>query len=271
MQAGGTGFLISEDGYIMTNNHVVEGADKINVILKDRREFDAHVIGRDPTTDVAVIKIDGERFPYVRLRKPDRARAWGSGCSRSATPWDWTSPSRRGSSAPRDARCPIIRETLSQQGAENAGYAIESFIQTDAAINPGNSGGPLVNLRGEVVGVNSAIASNSGYSEGYGFAIPIDLARRVSDDLVRYGQVRRPVLGVQILEVGVEDVEAFQLPRVAGVVIKDYSGPGQPGGGRRDPARRRDRRHQRPARGPAATSCSGGSRASGRARRWRWR
>ncbi len=222
MQAGGTGFLISEDGYIMTNNHVVEGADKINVILKDRREFDARVIGRDPTTDVAVIKIEGERFAAVRLGDPDGTRV-GEWVLAIGNPLGLDFTVTAGIVSAKGRPLPIIRESLSQQGAGNAGYAIESFIQTDAAINPGNSGGPLVNLRGEVVGINSAIASNSGYSEGYGFAIPIDLARRVSDDLVRYGRVRRPVLGVTILDVGVEDAEAFQLPRVAGVVIQDYS------------------------------------------------
>jgi serine protease Do len=226
-QAGGTGFLISEDGYIMTNNHVVEGADKINVILKDRREFSARIIGRDPTTDVAVIKIEGERFPALRMGDPEGTRV-GEWVLAIGNPLGLDFTVTAGIVSAKGRPLPIIRETLSQQGAENPGYAIESFIQTDAAINPGNSGGPLVNLRGEVVGVNSAIASNTGYSEGYGFAIPIDLARRVADDLLRYGRVRRPVLGITIQDVTVDDVEAFRLPRVAGVVVQSFTGTDSP-------------------------------------------
>ncbi|HEX2225436.1 MAG TPA: trypsin-like peptidase domain-containing protein, partial [Thermoanaerobaculia bacterium] len=222
MQAGGTGFLISDDGYIMTNNHVVEGADRIRVILNDRREFDAQLVGRDPTTDVAVIKIEGTGFPALRTGSPDGTRV-GEWVLAIGNPLGLDFTVTAGIVSAKGRPLPIIQETLLQQGAENAGYAIESFIQTDAAINPGNSGGPLVNLRGEVVGVNSAIASASGYSEGYGFAIPIDLARRVADDLIRYGRVRRPVLGVSIGNVSVEDVEAYGLPKVAGVVVQDFS------------------------------------------------
>src|SRR5262249_8028518 len=114
---------------------------------------------------------------------------------------------------------PILRETSGSR------WAIEDFIQTDAPINPGNSGGPLVNLRGEVVGVNSAIASPTGYYSGYGFAAPIDLARRISDDLVRYHRVRRPALGVSITEVTPEDAEVFKLDRIQGVVAQDFPSP----------------------------------------------
>jgi serine protease Do len=226
-EAGGTGFLISADGHIMTNNHVVEGADKITVILRDRREYPAQVVGLDPTTDIAVIRIEGSGFPSVRMGNPEATRV-GEWVLAVGNPLGLDFTVTAGIVSAKGRPLPIIRETLQRQGQETAQLAIESFIQTDAAINPGNSGGPLVNLRGEVIGVNSAIASSSGFSEGYGFAIPIDLANRVGEDLIRYGRVRRPILGVQINEVTVEDAEVFQLPDVAGAVVQSFSSDASP-------------------------------------------
>jgi serine protease Do len=226
-EAGGTGFLISDDGHIMTNNHVVEGADRIRVIMQDRREFDARIIGRDPTTDVAVIRIEGRGFPVVRTGRPESARV-GEWVLAIGNPLGLDFTVTAGIISAKGRPLNIIAQTLLRGGQDQAGYAIESFIQTDAAINPGNSGGPLVNLRGEVIGVNSAIASQSGFSEGYGFAIPIDLAQRVADDLIRHGQVRRPILGVSIQEVTVEDAEVYRLPAVAGAVVQDFSAAGSP-------------------------------------------
>jgi serine protease Do len=226
-EAGGTGFLISGDGHIMTNNHVVEGAEKITVILRDRREYPAQIVGRDPTTDIAVIRIEGSGFPSVRLGNPEATRV-GEWVLAVGNPLGLDFTVTAGIVSAKGRPLPIIRETLQRQGQETAQLAIESFIQTDAAINPGNSGGPLVNLRGEVIGVNSAIASSSGFSEGYGFAIPIDLAQRVGEDLIRYGRVRRPILGVQINEVTVEDAEVFQLPAVAGAVVQSFSSDASP-------------------------------------------
>jgi serine protease Do len=216
MQGSGSGFVISRDGYIMTNNHVVEDATRIRVLLRDRREFDAKVIGRDPTTDVAVIKIEGSDLPTVRLGDPQRTRVgeWVLAIGNPLGNLDFTVTA--GIVSAKGRPLPIIRETSGNP------YSIESFIQTDAAINPGNSGGPLVNIRGEVIGVNSAIASETGYYEGYGFAIPIDIAKRVADDLIRYGRVRRPILGVNITEVGVEDAQLYHLPSVAGVLVQDF-------------------------------------------------
>jgi serine protease Do len=216
MQASGSGFLLSGDGYIMTNNHVVEGANTITVILRDRREFPAKVIGRDPNTDVAVIKIDGTNFPSVRLGDPERLRVgeWVLAIGNPLGELDFTVTA--GIVSAKGRPLDIIRTT------SNSPYAIESFIQTDAAINPGNSGGPLVNIRGEVIGVNSAIASETGYYEGYGFAVPIDIAKRVADDLIRYGRVRRPILGVNIRDVSVEDAELYKLPTISGVLVQDF-------------------------------------------------
>jgi len=225
-EAGGTGFLISEDGYILTNNHVVQGADQITVVMLDRREFRAQVVGRDPTTDVAVIRIEGRGLPVVRMGDPHQTRV-GEWVLAIGNPLglDFTVTAGIVSAKGRDIR--IIGQSL--RGEEQlAGYAVEAFIQTDAAINPGNSGGPLVNIRGEVVGVNSAIASETGLSQGYGFAIPIDLAGRVAEDLIRYGRVRRPILGVSIHDVTVEDAEVFGVPTVGGAVIQDFSMPNSP-------------------------------------------
>ena len=222
MQGSGSGFLISQDGYIMTNNHVVEDADEIIVKLKDRREFRATVIGKDPNTDVAVIKIEGNRFPHVRLGQPEDTRVgeWVLAIGNPLGNLEFTVTA--GIVSAKGRPLPIIRQSTGSL------YAIESFIQTDAAINPGNSGGPLVNIRGEVIGVNSAIASNTGYNEGYGFAVPIDIAKRVADDLVRYGRVKRPILGVSIAEVSVEDAEYYRLPSVSGVLVQDFSIPNGP-------------------------------------------
>ena len=221
-QAGGSGFLITDDGYVVTNNHVVEDASRVTVTLRDRREFPAVVVGRDPTTDVAVIKIEGENLPTARLGRSEDVQVgeWVLAIGNPLGHLEFTVTS--GIVSAKGRPLDIIQNTLRRRGDENANYAIEDFIQTDAAINPGNSGGPLVNLRGEVIGVNSAIASETGYSQGYGFAVPIDLVRRVADDLIRYGRSRRPVLGIQIAPVDPEDAEAFGLASVSGVVVQGF-------------------------------------------------
>jgi serine protease Do len=223
MPSQGTGFVITPDGYIMTNNHVVENADRIRVVTADRRRFDGRVIGRDPTTDIAVIKIEASGLPVARLGSSEQTQV-GEWVLAIGNPLGLENTVTAGIVSAKGRPLPILRQSLA--GTESEGYSIEDFIQTDAAINPGNSGGPLVNLRGEVVGVNSAIASGTGYFTGYGFAVPIDLARRVGDDLIRYGRSRRPLLGVRIADVDPEDAEVYQLPSVAGVKIDDFTGEG---------------------------------------------
>ena len=189
-EASGSGFIVSNDGYILTNNHVVADADKVTVTLFDKRTFDAKVIGRDPTTDVAVIKIDGNNLPDARARRRrERARRpVGARDRQSARPRLHGDGGHRQREGPQPARRPAAEQP----------YAITDYIQTDAAINPGNSGGPLLNIRGDVIGINSAIASGTGYYAGYGFAIPITLAKQVMDDLIKYGKVRRAVVGVSL-------------------------------------------------------------------------
>jgi serine protease Do len=219
LPGSGTGFIISPDGHIMTNNHVVEGASRISVTLHDRRQFSARVIGRDPTTDVAVIKIEGSGLPVARLGRSEGARV-GEWVLAFGNPLGLNFTVTSGIISAVGRPLGIIGQSL----GEDQPLAIEDFIQTDAAINPGNSGGPLVNLRGEVIGINTAIAgSRTGTFTGYGFAIPIDLARRVADDLIQYGRSRRPMLGVNITPVSPEDAEAFRLPRVAGAVVQGFA------------------------------------------------
>jgi serine protease Do len=224
-EAGGTGFIISNDGYILTNNHVVADADVINVVTMDRREFAAELIGRDPTSDVAVIRIRGDDLPTVRIGDPADTRV-GEWVLAVGNPLGLDFTVTAGIVSAKDRSIRIISRSIEDE--DLAALAVESFIQTDAAINPGNSGGPLINIRGEVIGMNTAIASNTGLSAGYGFAVPIDLANHVAEDLIRYGRWRRAVLGVAIAEVLVEDVEAFRLPSVAGAVVQGFSGPSTP-------------------------------------------
>ena len=225
--SGGSGFIISDDGYILTNNHVVDGADVLTVFLADRRSFPAEVVGRDPFTDVAVIKIDAANLTRLNfgssadLRVGEWIVAIGNpGFGGASTPLDYTVTVGIVSALGRPLQ--LLRRGLAENeetSGVNPGFAIEDFIQTDAVINPGNSGGPMVNLRGQVVGINSAIASQSGYYQGYGFAIPIDLAHRVMEDLVEYGQVRRAWLGVAMRQVDDVSAESYGLPTVSGVEL----------------------------------------------------
>ena len=209
----GSGFIVSRDGYILTNNHVVADADRVTIGLLDKRTFTARVVGRDPTTDIALIKIDATNLPVATLGDDRNARV-GQWVLAIGNPLqlDFTVTAGIISSKGRSLR-----------GLLPARYAIMDYIQTDAAINPGNSGGPLVNIRGEVIGVNSAIASQTGFYAGYGFAIPISLARQVMDDLIAHGRVRRAVLGVAIEDVTANTAQAAGLREIEGVVVQSYT------------------------------------------------
>jgi serine protease Do len=213
-QGSGSGFLVSRDGYILTNNHVVADAEHVTVRLTDNREFSARVVGRDPNTDVAVIKIDATDLPAATLGNSDAIRI-GDWVLAIGNPLGFTFTVTAGIISAKG-------RTLAGLYDEDARYQIQDFIQTDAAINPGNSGGPLVNLNGEVIGVNSAIASQTGYYAGYGFAIPINLARRVMADLIAHGRVQRAILGINIRDVNQEDAEFVGLERIAGVLVTAF-------------------------------------------------
>lgn len=230
----GSGFIVSDDGYVLTNNHVVEGAHEVRVELQDGRSFGATLVGSDPTTDVAVIQIegDGSDFSALSLGSSDDVRVgeWvlavgNPGFAASSGSLDYTVTAGIVSALGRPLR--LINNDLRQDPrfADNnfSNFAIEDFIQTDAAINRGNSGGPMVNLRGQVIGINSAIYSETGSYQGYGFAIPIDLARRVMEDLVVYGRVRRAYLGISMYPVVEDDAVAYNLPEVAGALIQSVT------------------------------------------------
>jgi len=213
----GSGFIISADGYILTNNHVVDEADRLKVRLVDKREFNAKVVGRDPDTDVAVIKIDASGLPTVPLGNSDAIKIGE---------WVLAVGNPLGDEMTFTVTAGIVSgkgRLLQGLQQPNQLYRIGDFIQTDAAINPGNSGGPLVNLRGQVIGINSAIASPTGYYSGYGFAIPINLARTVSEQLIATGKVTRAVLGVSIREADPDDAADVGLDAIRGVVVRGYS------------------------------------------------
>ncbi|MEE8250782.1 MAG: trypsin-like peptidase domain-containing protein [Gemmatimonadales bacterium] len=220
-QGTGSGFIISPDGYIITNNHVVEGAERNIVSLFDRREYSAELVGRDQNTDIAVLKIEAAGdLPTAALGNSDSVRVG-----------EWVlaigNPLGRTFAFTVTAGIVSAKGRL-LQGLQNSNYAIHDFIQTDAAINPGNSGGPLVNIHGQVVGVNSALVSSTGLYTGYGFAVPMNLAYRVTEMLISEGRVTRSLLGVSIRDATPEDAEFVGLDSIYGVTIQSFSGTNSP-------------------------------------------
>ena len=211
LQGSGSGFIIDDNGHIITNHHVVENAIDVKVRLVDGREFNAHLVGSDPNSDVAVIRVEArDPLPTSRLGNSDEVRVG-----------DWV----LALGSPLGLRFSVTAGIVSAMNrtinilGDASGNGLEAFIQTDAAINPGNSGGPLVDLQGRVVGVNSAIESQTGYFSGAGFAIPINLAYKFATDLIQYGVVHRPQLGVRIAAVSAADAEVYGLPGIQGVEI----------------------------------------------------
>ena len=218
----GSGFIVTQNGYILTNNHVVTNADretiadKVTVRMMDHRVFTAKVVGHDRTTDVAVIKIDGNNFPTVSLGNDVSSRI-GEWVLAIGNPLGLENTVTAGIIS---AKGRSLADLMNPNGTNQ--YAISDLIQTDAAINPGNSGGPLVNSRGEVIGINSAIASPTGYNAGYGFAIPITLARRVMDEIIANGRVRIPALGIGIDDVSPEDAAVAGVKDIRGVLVRNF-------------------------------------------------
>jgi len=234
-QASGSGVIISPDGYIVTNNHVVDKADKITVNTNDHRTFEAKVIGTDPNTDLALIKIDATNLPIVKLGNSDDAKV-GEWVLAVGNPFNLTSTVTAGIVSAKGRNIGIIGNEdnqnenpygQDQSDRPKVNKAIESFIQTDAAINPGNSGGALVNTRGELIGINSAIASQTGAYEGYGFAIPINLAKKVLNDIERYGSVKRGFVGVSFTELNPDIAQELKTNITTGLYVRTVV----PGGG----------------------------------------
>ena len=214
-QGEGSGFILTNDGYIITNNHVVADADRVTVTLADQRTFNARVVGRDSTTDVAVVKIDAKNLPTLPVGDDNQARIG-----------DWVLAVGNPLGLDFTVTAGIIsaKSRGSELGSPRAfGMTISDFIQTDAAINPGNSGGPLINLKGEAIGLNSMIASETGYFSGYGFAIPITLVKQVADQLIKEGRVRVPVMGISVQPVGAEDAGINGLTGTGGVLVQGFS------------------------------------------------
>jgi len=219
----GSGFIVSKDGYILTNNHVVTNsdrttvADRVTVQMLDNRTYKARVVGNDPTTDVAVIKIDGSNFPTLPLGNDAQSRV-GEWVLAIGNPLGFDFTVTAGIISAKGRSLPGL---LSRRGDNN--YSISDLIQTDAAINPGNSGGPLVNQRGEVIGITSAIASPTGVNAGYGFAIPITLAKKVMEDIIKHGKVRVGVLGILIREVTPEDAAVAGMKDIRGAKVDGFN------------------------------------------------
>ncbi|MBI4810401.1 MAG: Do family serine endopeptidase [Ignavibacteriales bacterium] len=220
---GGSGFVISGDGYIMTNNHVVADAEKIDVTFGDGRKMKGKVIGTDPTTDLAIIKVDGKDLATAALGNSDELEI-GEMVMAIGNPLGLQGTVTAGIVSAIGRDIGILRQA--------GNYRIENFIQTDAAINPGNSGGPLVNLKGEVVGINSAIATTNERYQGYGFAIPINLAKAVAEDIIKIGHVRRAYVGIGMNPLTETMAKALGLEKAEGVLIQkvDEDGPAESAG-----------------------------------------
>jgi len=207
-QGAGSGVIISADGYIVTNNHVIDEADEISVILNDKREFKAKLIGTDPSTDIALIKIDVSGLPALKFSNSDILKL-GEWVLAVGNPFNLTSTVTAG----------IVSAKSRDIGINPDQMRIESFIQTDAAVNPGNSGGALVNTRGELVGINTAIASQTGSYSGYSFAVPSNIVQKVVADLKEYGDVQRALLNVNIGDVNADVAKKYNLDKIEGVFI----------------------------------------------------
>lgn len=215
-KSGGSGVIISTDGYIVTNNHVVDGATKLRVKLNDGRVFDAKIIGKDPTTDVALIKVEAEELPIIKFGSSDNLRL-GEWVLAIGSPFDLQSTITAGIVSAKARQLDVIPNE----------FRIESFIQTDAAVNPGNSGGALVNARGELVGINTVIKSSTGSYIGYSFAVPESIVRKVVNDLREYGIVQRALLGISYRYIDQDFIDQFGkdtgISEVGGVYVAAVS------------------------------------------------
>lgn len=215
VQGYGSGVIISSDGYIVTNNHVIDEADEVEVTLNDKRTFTASIIGRDPSTDIALLKIKADGLPFIKFGNSDAVRL-GEWVLAVGNPFNLTSTVTAG----------IISAKGRDIGMLDNSYSVESYLQTDAALNPGNSGGALVNTQGELIGITSAILSPNGAYAGNSFAIPTSIVTKVVQDLKQYGEVQRGLLGVEISDVTSEIADKEKLDAIKGVYIQSVNSDG---------------------------------------------
>ena len=209
VMGSGSGVILSSDGFIVTNNHVIDKADEIEVTLNDKRTFKAVKVGADPTTDIALLKIDASDLPYLRYGNSDELRI-GEWVLAVGNPFNLNSTVTAGIVSAKSRSIQILGQ-----------MSIEAFIQTDAAVNPGNSGGALVNTRGELVGINTAIASRTGSFSGYSFAVPVSIVEKVVNDLMEFGEVQRGLIGVNIREMDNELAAELKMDRARGVYVAE--------------------------------------------------
>jgi len=227
--ASGSGVILTPDGYIVTNNHVVENASKIEVILSDRRKVSATVIGKDPNTDLALIKVDANNLPVVKMGNSDNVQI-GEWVLAVGFPLDLQTTVTAGIVSAKARSIGILArsqpteedyEEYQRTGKIPTNSSIESYIQTDAAINPGNSGGALINANGELIGINAAIASQTGMNVGYGFAIPVNLAKKILDDFKKYGAVKRGYIGVSFVPLDADQAEKLEVKDISGLYVSE--------------------------------------------------
>lgn len=216
-RGSGSGVIISSDGYIVTNNHVVANADKVTVTLNDNKKYEANVVGTDPATDMAVLKVDANGLTDIVIGNSDDVKV-GEWVLAVGNPFNLTSTVTAGIVSAKSRSINIM-----QQNATENIFPIESFIQTDAAVNPGNSGGALVNTKGELVGINTAIASRTGSYTGYSFAVPVNIMKKVTSDIIKYGVVQRAFIGVSIQEMTQELANELSVNNTEGVYVNGLS------------------------------------------------
>lgn len=226
-ESSGSGVIITNDGYIATNNHVVEGATELEVVTSDHKSYSAKVVGTDPSTDIAVIKIEGGKHPAMTFANSDNVRV-GEWVLAVGNPFNLESTVTAGIVSAKGRNIGILAEKqqmyrrYGDDGRQaKTSDAIESFIQTDAAVNPGNSGGALVNLKGELIGINTAIASPNGAYAGYAFAVPSEIVKKVTADIVKYGNVQRGYLGINLVELDGKKASELNIKATEGIYVAD--------------------------------------------------
>ena len=213
--ATGSGVIVSQDGYIVTNNHVVDGADKVEITLNDKRSYTAEIIGKDPNTDLALLKIKETNLPFMNYGNSDNVKV-GEWVLAVGNPFNLTSTVTAGIISAKARNINLLGNDESKGLSSST---IESYLQTDAAVNPGNSGGALVNTKGELIGINSAIQSNTGSYTGYSFAIPVNLTRKVVADLLEFGEVQRAFIGVRLQDLDGKLAKEKSINEIKGVYV----------------------------------------------------